>query len=296
MTRSLRSGLLGLSVVAALSALPASCQSGGVGDPCTPEDEYDALSPGFNLAEAYIESRSFQCATRICLSNHFQGRVSCPFGQGATTSCSGPGGPRDELCDQTRGEKCALSSTSLPDCDPADPTACSFFGGACDADLHACVCGPASTPPPGFACAPQGKVSVLQRFVCHVPGACQTGDSTDPASAAKPCCVPGSDTPVEAAVCGQCSAASKRAAHEAVYCSCRCGVADGDPAEPDFNFCACPSGFACSEIRTDLGVDRELTGKYCIKEGTAFSDSAESTCGLVAGNHGPACAGIAGAP
>ncbi|HEY3237860.1 MAG TPA: hypothetical protein VGJ84_24285, partial [Polyangiaceae bacterium] len=25
-------------------------------------------------------SRSFQCETRVCLVNHFQGRVSCPYG------------------------------------------------------------------------------------------------------------------------------------------------------------------------------------------------------------------------
>jgi hypothetical protein len=296
MIGTLRSGLLGLAAVAAISALPASCQSGGVGDPCTPEDEYNAQLPGFNLSEAYVESRSFQCSTRICLSNHFQGRVSCPFGQAATTNCSGPGGPRDELCDTKKGEKCEHSSTSLPDCDPAVPGTCAYFGGVCDAELKACVCGPASTPPDGFACVPQGKVSVLQRFVCHVPGACQTGDSTGAASANKACCVPGSDTPVEAAVCGQCNPSSKRDAKAAVYCSCRCGVADGDPAEPDFNFCACPTGFTCSEIRTDLGVDRELTGKYCIREGTAFGDSAESTCGIVAGHGGPACAGITSTP
>jgi len=296
MTRTLRSGLLGLSVAAALFALPASCQSGGVGDPCTPEDEYDALSAGFHVTEAYIESRSFQCSTRLCLSNHFQGRVSCPFGQPAAKNCSGPGGAHDEKCDGKRGETCALSSTLLLECDPADPSPCAYFGGICDPELKACVCGPQSTPPDGFACAPQGTVSVLQRFVCHVPGACQTADSTDPASAGKACCVPGSDTPVEAAVCGQCSRASKRAAPEAVYCTCRCGVADGDPAEPNFNFCACPTGFTCSEIRSDLGVDRELTGKFCIKEGTAFGDSAESTCGVVAGNHGSSCAGVASTP
>jgi hypothetical protein len=296
MIRSFRSGLLGL-VVAALGVIPAACQSGGIGDPCTPEDEQNAQFPGFNLSEAYIESSSFQCATRICLSNHFQGRVSCPLGQPDTKNCSGPGGAHDELCDATRGEKCVESSTSLPSCDPTLAGACASSGGICDPALKSCVCAAGATPPAGFACVPQGKVSVLKRFVCHVPGACQTPDGGEQANAGKACCLPGTDTPVEASVCGQCAAASKRDAAEAVYCSCRCGVADGDPPEPDFNFCACPGGFTCSQIRSDLDLgDRELTGKYCIKEGTAFGSSGDSSCGLVAGAIGPTCAGLASAP
>lgn len=57
------------------------CAEGGVGDPCIPEDEYRTDFSGFALEETYVESRSFQCQTRMCLVNHFQGRVSCPGGQ-----------------------------------------------------------------------------------------------------------------------------------------------------------------------------------------------------------------------
>jgi hypothetical protein len=32
------------------------------------------------VSEVNLESRSFQCETRLCLVNHFQGRVSCPYG------------------------------------------------------------------------------------------------------------------------------------------------------------------------------------------------------------------------
>jgi hypothetical protein len=63
-----------------LAAALLGCQPGGVGDPCTPEDEYLATFSGFQLEEVNVESRSFQCETRICLVNHFQGRVSCPYG------------------------------------------------------------------------------------------------------------------------------------------------------------------------------------------------------------------------
>src|SRR6185295_15461822 len=90
MTRSILSGLFGLFSVVTIGTLPMACQSGGVGDPCTPEDEYNPEFAGFKVTEENIESRSFQCATRICLVNHFQGRVSCPLGQAAPKACSGP--------------------------------------------------------------------------------------------------------------------------------------------------------------------------------------------------------------
>jgi hypothetical protein len=71
-------------LVAALGLLALGCESGGVGDPCTPEDEYTQGFANFSDEEVNVESRSFQCETRICLVNHFQGRVSCPYGQSET--------------------------------------------------------------------------------------------------------------------------------------------------------------------------------------------------------------------
>jgi hypothetical protein len=62
------------------------CQSTGIGDPCTPEQEYDPAFAGFDEREVSTEGESFQCQTRLCLVNHFQGRVSCPYGQGWDTT------------------------------------------------------------------------------------------------------------------------------------------------------------------------------------------------------------------
>ena len=90
MTRSILSGLLAVVSVTAIAALPAACSSGGIGDPCTPEDEYRPDFAGFTLTQENIESRSFQCDSRICLVNFFQGRVSCPLGQQALQACAGP--------------------------------------------------------------------------------------------------------------------------------------------------------------------------------------------------------------
>ena len=73
------------------------CQPGGQGDPCIPEDEYTTSFSGYDEDEVNVESRSFQCETRVCLVNHFRGRVSCPYGQDET-DISSYGGEDDRRC------------------------------------------------------------------------------------------------------------------------------------------------------------------------------------------------------
>lgn len=75
----LSAGSWSVALLLGLAAL--GCTPGGVGDPCTPEDEYQQNFNGFQVTETNVESRSFQCETRLCLVNHFQGRVSCRLGQ-----------------------------------------------------------------------------------------------------------------------------------------------------------------------------------------------------------------------
>lgn len=97
-------------VVAFLVALAATgCEAQGIGDPCIPEDEYRANFSNFAVSEAYIESRSFQCETRLCLVNHFQGRVSCPYGQT----------PEDLSQPADAKERCRLPGTDGVDADEA---------------------------------------------------------------------------------------------------------------------------------------------------------------------------------
>ena len=84
-----------VSTISAGTAAVA-CKAGGVGDPCIPEDEYTSTFSGFGEAEANVESRSFQCETRVCIANHFRGRVSCPYGQTLdpkTKALTSPAGP-----------------------------------------------------------------------------------------------------------------------------------------------------------------------------------------------------------
>lgn len=52
-----------------------------VGAPCLPDVESSASFGNFHVTEASVELGSQGCQSGICLVNHFQGRVSCPYGQ-----------------------------------------------------------------------------------------------------------------------------------------------------------------------------------------------------------------------
>lgn len=93
-----------LAMLVGVSFIGSNCGGGGVGDPCVPEEEYQANFSGFSVGEVNIESRSFQCQTRVCLVNNFRGRVSCPYGQTAATAAKcqdpeacKPGSPEHEI-------------------------------------------------------------------------------------------------------------------------------------------------------------------------------------------------------
>jgi hypothetical protein len=91
-----------LLLITLLSGLASSaCEAGGVGDPCVPEDEYKKNFNGYRETEVNVESRSYQCETRVCLVANFRGRVSCPYGQPATSATMGtvaPGLNEDDYC------------------------------------------------------------------------------------------------------------------------------------------------------------------------------------------------------
>ncbi len=302
MTRSsLLYGLFGLVGVGLLGVAPLACSVGGVGDPCIPEDEYDPQFPGFKLSLENIESRSFQCQTRICLVNHFQGRVSCPLGQNAPKTCGilQDGGVVKDPTKCDTGEDCVETVAIAQDCDPAAPNTCPPPG-ACNKTGKFCECQPEplQTPPAaGYIC--DTKTHQYRAFLCHKKNNCQqigasTSKNCNSDNTPKDCCVPGTDQPIATEVCGQCD--GDRSADQAVYCSCRCDVAPGQAKDPNFNFCTCPTGFTCSAIRPFEGLgDPELAGSYCVKTGTEFKDEATAVSGCsVAGHKGssPSCDGV----
>jgi len=89
----MRSVLSAASLLAVgVATLPGCPDNTGVGDPCTPEQEYDVRFTGFDIKQVIAESKSLQCKTRVCLVHHFRGRVSCPYGQStAGGGCFIPG-------------------------------------------------------------------------------------------------------------------------------------------------------------------------------------------------------------
>lgn len=106
MTRSILAVITAATAVTVISV--QGCKQTGVGDPCIPELEYDSTFNAFTLGDVYLESKSFQCQTRLCLVNHFRGRLTCPYGQ-TSTGLPAPG----------TGKPCALPGS-----------ACDGMGGA----------------------------------------------------------------------------------------------------------------------------------------------------------------------
>jgi hypothetical protein len=144
----MKATLLGILLLAA-GSLALGCEGEGVGHPCIPEDEYRADFGGYSKDEVNIESRSFQCETRVCLVNNFQGRVSCPYGQGQT-----------QLDSETKDDDCQLPDVTgyvtepvapqLQSRRPADAVYCSCRcdGPQTKSNAAYCEC------PSGFDCRP----------------------------------------------------------------------------------------------------------------------------------------------
>lgn len=129
------SAMAALGFVAVVSG--TGCSSSGVGDPCIPEEEYASDFLGFDDSEVNVESKSFQCLTRLCLVNHFQGRVSCPYGQNASAStaltpssasnpnfqCDGKGAPTSQ------NDPCCVPGVDQPVISDQDSASCPKVGG-----------------------------------------------------------------------------------------------------------------------------------------------------------------------
>jgi len=161
-----------VALLVGLGALGAAgCTPGGVGDPCVPEDEYQQTFSGFQVSEVNVESRSFQCETRVCLVNHFQGRVSCKLGQNADANnqvtadnlrCSIPGtkANRGNLKDENNVIVQVPSQLTARQTDSAVYCSCRCDGE--EKNARYCEC------PSGFSCAP--VVPQLSLGQAQLPG------------------------------------------------------------------------------------------------------------------------------
>ena len=241
--------------IAILTAAPG-CGATGVGDPCTPDEEYDPTFQGFSLSDVSVESKSYVCLTRLCLVNHFQGRVTCPYGQTGVFCC--PGG----VCPTplTAATPAATLSTSTP-------------------PVWTCAGGltPTAYQVPGAPGSPAADPSSQQlpsQYGCAIPGSVAVNGVIPPNQqiTATNVSVAGSAAGVvPAQVTGE--GAANRTANQAVYCSCRCANVSGN-TDDGGNYCACPENYTCQQLVTQISdTDTGLTGGYCVLGGAAGSSN-----------------------
>jgi hypothetical protein len=145
---------VGSTLLLAVAAPPPDCAThdevvlvrDGVGDPCVPGDEQLASFTGYSLSEVNIETQFAGCKTSLCLTNHFQGRVSCPGGQTADQIASG-----SYACTANAGDGATQSvvvpvAAQCPDRTAADAVYCSCSCAGNNPTLSYCAC------PTGFVC------------------------------------------------------------------------------------------------------------------------------------------------
>jgi len=140
--------IVGILFGSLLGGLAVGCEPGGVGDPCVPEDEYQPTFSGFSVEEVNVESKSFQCVTRICLVNHFRGRVSCPYGNSQSSANMGQAAPPPDCIipgDPTARIEAAVDP-QLTERRADDAVYCSCRCDGPDANARYCEC------PSGFSC------------------------------------------------------------------------------------------------------------------------------------------------
>ncbi len=116
---------------------PASSVKVALGDPCISDDEYFPGFTGYGVNEINIEDGASMCDTGICVINHFQGRVSCPYGQAA--------GSADCL---VRGSKVPVSGAVQPQLMARQAAAAAICSCRCDGDGP----GPYCTCPDSMQC------------------------------------------------------------------------------------------------------------------------------------------------
>jgi hypothetical protein len=114
-----------------------------LGAACAPDIERVSTFNGFQASEVNLESNSPACRAGICLLNHFQGRVTCPYGQSAEQAASDP--------------RCFVPGTEEAITVPVDPQLVARQ--AADASICSCRC---AGPGPGPFCKCPGSMQCAE--------------------------------------------------------------------------------------------------------------------------------------
>jgi hypothetical protein len=133
------------------TALGDATDPSHVGQPCIPTDEEQPYFGSFELTEVAVGLSAPDCGGNACLSNHFQGRVTCPYGQSQAEADGLGTRPESELCHVTGSDadRPRVAAAVLPQLSrrrPADAVYCTCHCAGPDPDEVHCAC------PDGFRC------------------------------------------------------------------------------------------------------------------------------------------------
>jgi hypothetical protein len=136
---------------AALDAPSMPIEGGARGRPCISSDERQPFFSGYEVTEVSLEPPSDGCLGDICLVNHFQGRVTCPYGQSDVEAKGNGTRPESELCHigpgSGPGSRVAVAvNAQLERRRPVDAVYCTCRCAGPDPSAKYCEC------PAGFEC------------------------------------------------------------------------------------------------------------------------------------------------
>jgi hypothetical protein len=129
-------------------SVPASPPGlGRVGAACMPNEEQNPAFPGYQISEVMVDGASGDCATNVCLINHFRGRVSCPYGNvSGSGTCFTPDAEH-QLVTATVDPQIATAPEASAGRRPDQAVYCSCRCDGPDPAAEYCQC------PTGFECA-----------------------------------------------------------------------------------------------------------------------------------------------
>jgi hypothetical protein len=157
-------------LLALVGLLPACSGSGDIGAPCLPTPEDDPMFDGFTLGSIGIEGTS---DSGVCLVNHFQGLVTCPYGQSATGKAPAGASP----CTTLDGEP--VVGAVSPQCANRPASTAVFWSCECaNADAQTNDGNTYCTCPSGTTCVPlttSNGNNGLEGEYCMAPASLYTG-------------------------------------------------------------------------------------------------------------------------